>query len=205
MRKICKIISALMAGLTLFSMAPVNAETYTGEVVEDEVTQTESPETSNSTKISGGGVLDNTISWLRNLFLPQVFAAEDDIARGTSGGVTWVIDSEGTLTLSPTNGVSGKMRSLSEYYDGSPWYRYRTQIKKAVAEPGTALNSRASGLFYECSNLVEIELGELDVSDTTDMGSMFSGCDNLVSLNSLEKWDVSNVSNMSIPTRVGNS
>ena len=55
MRKICKIISALMAGLTLCSMAPVNAEKYTGEVVEDEVTQTESPETSNSTKISGGG------------------------------------------------------------------------------------------------------------------------------------------------------
>ena len=55
MRKLRKIISALMAGMTLFAMVPVNAETYNGEAVEDEVTQTESPETSNSTKISGGG------------------------------------------------------------------------------------------------------------------------------------------------------
>ena len=55
MRKLRKIISALMAGMTLFAMVPVNAETYNGEAVEDEVTQAESPETSNSTKNSGGG------------------------------------------------------------------------------------------------------------------------------------------------------
>ena len=55
MRKLRKIISALMAGMTLFTMVPVNAETYNGEAVEVEVTQPESPETSNSTKISGGG------------------------------------------------------------------------------------------------------------------------------------------------------
>ena len=55
MTKLRRLFSAVMAGLTLFSMAPVNAETYNGEIAEDEVTQTESPETSNSTKKRGGG------------------------------------------------------------------------------------------------------------------------------------------------------
>ena len=53
MQKIQKFISALMAGMTLFSMAPVNAETYNSSAIEDNVTQAESPETSEK---SAGGV-----------------------------------------------------------------------------------------------------------------------------------------------------
>ena len=76
MRKIRKFLSALMAGMTLFAMVPVNAETYNGKAIEDEVAQAESPEATNSTKISGEGLLDNTLSWLRDLFLPRVFASQ---------------------------------------------------------------------------------------------------------------------------------
>lgn len=55
MGKIKKFISTLMAGMTLFSMAPVNAETYNAEPAEAETIQAENPETSDSTKIGGGG------------------------------------------------------------------------------------------------------------------------------------------------------
>ena len=46
------------------------------------------------------------------------FAADDDIASGTSGTCSWVIDKDGVLTISPTDGVkksNSKSRSKSEY------------------------------------------------------------------------------------------
>ena len=132
---------------------------------------------------------------MKNLFLPQVFAAEDDIASGTSGGVTWVIDSEGTLTLSPTNGVSGMMDSMSDSYH-IPWADYREQIKKAVAKPGVALNYSATCLFYGCGKLKEIDFKNLNVSRVVDMSSMFSGCSALTSLEGLEECDTRNVTDM---------
>ena len=54
MRKLRKIISVLMAGLTLCSMAPVNAETYNTDTT-DEAVQAETPESSDSTKNQRGG------------------------------------------------------------------------------------------------------------------------------------------------------
>lgn len=106
MRKIRKFLSALMAGMTLFAMVPVNAETYNGKAIEDEVAQAESPEASNSTKISGEGLLDNTLSWLRDLFLPRVFAA----SQITYTGTWWEYIMEQLST--------GKMYTLGITYSG---------------------------------------------------------------------------------------
>ena len=47
-------------------------------------------------------------------FIP-VFASTaqaDEIARGTSGGCTWTIDGDGTLTVRPTSGKSGTLADL---------------------------------------------------------------------------------------------
>lgn len=48
---------------------------------------------------------------LANLIISitKVYAADDDIGSGTSGTCTWVIDSEGVLTISPTDGISGTL------------------------------------------------------------------------------------------------
>ena len=182
MGKFKKIISAIMAGMTLFSMAPVNAESCNGEV---ETTQTSE------------SVWEKAGSFIINLFLPQVFAAENDIASGISWSVIWTIDAEGTFTLKPSNGVSGQMASLSETSTGPPWYKYRAQIKKAVAEPGVALGYRANRFFYECSNLAEVDLNNLDTSNTVNMEEMFNGCRSLTSLEGLAEWDTGSVTNMS--------
>ena len=38
-----------------------------------------------------------------------------DIASGTCGTCSWVIDSEGVLTISPTDGVSGTLAEFGYY------------------------------------------------------------------------------------------
>ena len=109
--------------------------------------------------------------------------------------MTWVIDSEGTLTLSPTNGISGTMEPLYSNYFPS-WYLYAIRIKKAVSEPGVALGESACSLFEDCENLRELDLSNLDVSNVTNMSDMFSGCSNLTSLESLADWQTGNVTDM---------
>jgi hypothetical protein len=59
-------------------------------------------------------------------------SAEEIIASGTCGdNLTWMLDSEGLLTISG----SGEMKS----YLISPWYDYRASIKKVVIEKGVIL------------------------------------------------------------------
>ena len=58
-----------------------------------------------------------------------------DIASGTSGTCSWVIDDASTLTIRPTDGVSGTLESSA----GSsasyiPWYSKRTSVKKVVID-----------------------------------------------------------------------
>ena len=187
MGKFKRLISGFLAGLSLVSMVPVNAETYREEPRTTETT--ESADSNNS-------MWDKAGSFLKNLFLPQVFAAEENIAEGTSGGVTWVIDSEGTLTLSPTNGVSGVMEGIVWRYD-VPWYNQKRRIKKAIAKPGVSLDVWAEYLFEDCENLTDIDLNNLNTSNTKSMANMFNGCENLTSLEGIASWNVGSVTDMS--------
>ena len=58
------------------------------------------------------------------------FASEDEIARGTSGTCSWVIDKDGLLTISPTDGVSGTLESRDNWENNSFWKEYANDIKK---------------------------------------------------------------------------
>ena len=112
---------------------------------------------------------------------------------GTSGTVNWVIDDEGTLTLSPANGVGG---TLESYTTGNgPWYNYRSQIKKVVVEPGVKAGAGCYRLFSNFTNCTEIDLANLDTSDVTNMASMFSHCSSLTKLD-VSNFDTSNVTDM---------
>lgn len=53
-------------------------------------------------------------------FIPifALAAQAAEIAHGTSGGCTWAIDGDGTLTVRPTSGKSG---TLADLEGTSPW------------------------------------------------------------------------------------
>ena len=123
------------------------------------------------------------------------WAASDDIASGTSGTCHWVIDADGVLTISPSNGKSGTLKSVSKDSD-VPWYSYEESITSAVIEEGVSAGESADNLFDGCENMTSIEgLSNLDVSGTTSMFRMFQGCHDLQSID-LSSWDVSNVTEM---------
>ena len=148
--------------------------------------------------------------------------AKAEIASGTCGTCNWVIDDEGTLTISPADGVSGTLDSLS-FDNNWPWHSKRVDVKKVVIEDGVKAQSSIGGMFKNMVNCSEFHVSGLDmsqaqyamsmfegckaftdtsgfagwnVSSITGMESMFKGCTSLVDLSGLENWDTSNVSTM---------
>ena len=109
-----------------------------------------------------------------------VKAAEDDIASGTTGTCTWVIDKDGALTVYPINGEEGQMESSTS--GSGPWYNYRDKIKKVVFEPGVKTGAGCYKLFYYLTECTEIDLKNLDTSASTNMESMFYGCSQITDL-----------------------
>ena len=86
--------------------------------------------------------------------------------------LTWVLDDNGTLTISRT----GSMDHWDRYY-GAPWYKYRDNIYNVVIEGGvTTIGDYA---FYNCSNLTSITMpdGVRFIGDYA-----FYNCSNLTSI-----------------------
>ena len=92
---------------------------------------------------------------------------------GDSGSnVTWLLDDNGTLTISGL----GKIEDYRSDID-QPWYSNRSDITSVVIEPGvTSIGSQA---FYECSNLTSITIP----SGLTSIGEQaFGNCTGLTSI-----------------------
>lgn len=92
---------------------------------------------------------------------------------GDSGSnVTWLLDDNGTLTISG----SGKIEDYRSDID-QPWYSNRSDITSVVIEPGvTSIGSQA---FYECSNLTSITIP----SSVTSIGvNVFYNCTGLTDI-----------------------
>ena len=126
------------------------------------------------------------------------------VERGTCGGCTWVIDNAGRLTIYPTDGVSGELVKDYEYeygfstYKLFSWAAYANKITSCVIEDGV-WGKDLSFMFWSWPDdfvFVSIDLSGLDVSQTTNMNSMFSNCSSLTSL-VLSSFDTSNVTDMS--------
>lgn len=78
--------------------------------------------------------------------------AKSDTINGTCGeNLTWLLDEDGTLTISGT----GAMTNYS-VGNNAPWYRYAEQIQKVVIETGAT--SVGNFAFYNLSNLAQVEL-----------------------------------------------
>lgn len=121
---------------------------------------------------------------------------------GDSGSnVTWLLDDNGTLTISG----SGKIEDYRSDID-QPWYSNRSDITSVVIEPGvTSIGSLA---FYECSNLTSITIP----SGLTSIGEQaFGNCTGLTSItiqNGVTSigtgafWNCTGLTSITIPSSV---
>lgn len=113
---------------------------------------------------------------------------------GTCGTCAWNIDENYVMTITPAEGTSGTLDSLSAAAD-APWHDYRNKISKIVVEDGVKAGENAAYMFASCTNLTSVDLSGLDLSETTNIGYMFSGCSTLKSID-LSGLDTSNVQKM---------
>lgn len=103
--------------------------------------------------------------------------ADDDIASGVDGNVTWVIDASGKLTVNETGDFSS-FHGIENF----AWKPYSSQI--ISAEINVSGMTDASYLFYGCSNMVSVNLENFDTSNVTNMWGMYSDCSSLTTLHS---------------------
>lgn len=99
-------------------------------------------------------------------------AASSGNCGDNGSNVTWLLDDNGTLTISG----SGKIEDYRSDID-QPWYSNRSDITSVVIESGvTSIGSQA---FYECSNLTSITIP----SGLTSIGEQaFGNCTGLTSI-----------------------
>lgn len=85
---------------------------------------------------------------------PWQDGTDSDAAVTQSGsfgdGLTYTLDSEGTLTISG----NGSMTDFGE--GGTPWHSYRSSIKAVVLMNG--VTTVGSNAFYSCENLTSVEI-----------------------------------------------
>ena len=124
------------------------------------------------------------------------FAADDDIASGTSGTCSWVIDANGMMTIRPTNGVSGTLENHPSGYNYNIFSRYQNDITKIVIMPGVKTNSQCNWLLGSLPNCTEMDLHNLDVSGSYNLNSMFRQCNKLEKIN-VTGWNVTNAKDVS--------
>ncbi len=116
------------------------------------------------------------------------------IATGTCGTCNWVIDDEGVLTISPANGTNGTLDSVPSWSYGF-WRDYETSIKKIFVQPGVKAGSDCHHLFYNLSKCTEIDVSNLDTSNTVNMSKMFYGLSSINNMD-LSSLDTSKATNM---------
>ena len=100
---------------------------------------------------------------------------------------TWT----GTLTIRPTDGVSGEMARVRDALPDD----LRHAVRSVSVERGVLAPADSSYLFCDLDAVEAIDLSGLDTSRATDVVGMFSGCSLLSSLD-LSGWDTSRVEDM---------
>ncbi len=84
-----------------------------------------------------------------------ITASAETINSGTCGkNLTWVLDDEGTLTISGTGDMEDYKNALS--HDDIPWNSESKAVKKVVIEDG--VTSIGANSFSSCRNLTSIEI-----------------------------------------------
>ena len=118
----------------------------------------------------------------------------------TTDGYIWLRAYNGSETnyvIPSTATIDGKTYKTKI---GNWGNNYFAQLKTGTItslsfEKGVTLHNNLYELFHGCSNLISLDLSNLDTSGVTNMGYMFNGCSKLTSLN-ISSFNTSNVTNM---------
>lgn len=133
----------------------------------------------------------------------SITASAQTVASGTCGDdLTWVLDDEGTLTISGTGNMTNWTKVASV-----PWYYMRKSISTVIIENGVSTIGNLA--FYNCS------LNKIIISNSvTTIGiQAFNGCSSLSSITMPEKLttigdnafsDCISLVNITIPASVTN-
>lgn len=100
--------------------------------------------------------------------MPGRASVATTVASGTCGtNATWMLDSDGTLTISGSG-------AMDDYGNGEPWEEYESNIKKVIIDEGiTYIGARA---FFLYSALESVMIAD----SVTEIGNYsFSACENL--------------------------
>lgn len=111
--------------------------------------------------------------------LPVIGGAADVVDSGTCGdNLTWMLDSNGTLTISGTGNMWDFHEFGYAYGDSRPWYSNVEDITKVIIEYGvTGIGDWA---FYDCTNLTSVTIP----NSVTSIGDYaFGYCSKLTSVN----------------------
>lgn len=103
---------------------------------------------------------------------------------GIAHGEGWWIDSEGTLYL------IGKITNNGVI----PWAKYNSGIKRIITQEGSSINN-CEYLFSWCTELIDVDLSNLDITGADSMEAMFDQCSKLESAK-LSGLDTANVESM---------
>lgn len=115
----------------------------------------------------------------------KVVAGAGDIASGTDGTISWVIDAAGKLTVTGTGDRSSS---------NSAWSPYSSEIKSA--EISVTGMTDASYFFSGCENMTSVDLSGFATDNLTDTHGMFQDCSSLANLD-VSGFNTGNVTNMS--------
>lgn len=133
------------------------------------------------------------------LLLPERAQAAE-ITRGTCGdNLTWVLDSDGTLTISG----AGAMTDYSTY--GAPWYSYCSEITSVVINAG--VTSIGSNAFADCYNLTSVTIPD-GVTSIGAYAFYYSGLtsvtmpDSVTTINSYAFYGCGSLESVTIPDTV---
>lgn len=113
---------------------------------------------------------------------------KDKIAGGKYKNITWEIDLNGKLSVEGTGEFSDSTET-----DRAPWSEYRRSV--ISAEINVSDMKDASYMFYDCSDLMSVNMKGFNTSSVTDMKYMFRNCCSLEELD-LSCFDTVNVTDM---------
>ena len=147
-------------------------------------------------------------------------SSTDDICQGTISGATGAVKKiqafavysadDGSLNFYrraiaelPSAGEQFEGKTTTAVYTGiedtngsQPWSEYMSDIKTATVVDSGIQPKNTAFWFSRCANMTQFDASKLDVSQTTNMMLMFSGCSSLTDLSSLAGWDTSQVTDM---------
>ena len=108
-------------------------------------------------------------------------------------GCSYELDERaGTLTVRPTDGVSGEMARVRNALPGDD---LRHAVRSMIVEESVLTPADSGYLFGGLYAMEALDLSGLDTSQVTNMGDMFFACSSLRSLD-LSGWDTSGVEGM---------